>query len=319
MDLHRAPAAFAAGIAAAMILCPAAARAQSMPHEIAPEAFQSTLSVLPVVPQKDANADEPEGTGFVVGDGRDVLTANHVLGKATEVHLRLSDGTVVAGEIVVRDKDTDIALLRSSVTLPALELGGEAAPGDAVCAAGNAFGLGIGLTCGVVSAFPVRGVGFNPIEDFIQTDAAVNPGMSGAPLFGSDGRVAGMVSAIFTKGQDGNLGVNFATSARLIEAFRAEASDGTVSWPEAGLALRPYPPPGRTGEPGGEVMHVRSDSREAAAGIEKGDVVRTIGGLAVHGQPDYLTAGVLAAAGTITYEIDRGGETRRIVVPTGEK
>ena len=84
------------------------------------------------------------------------------------------------------------------------------------CSLSNAFGMGIGITCGVVCALDVSGIGFNKIEDFIQTDTAANPGSSGGALVNADGLVIGMISGIFTKNIDANVGANFAVSSALI-------------------------------------------------------------------------------------------------------
>ena len=86
-----------------------------------------------------------------------------------------------------------------------------------MCVVGNSFGLGASLTCGVVSALNRKNLGFNAIEDFIQTDAAVNPGDSGAPLLNSFGELIGMVDAIYTKEADIDAGVNFAINKSLIK------------------------------------------------------------------------------------------------------
>jgi len=88
--------------------------------------------------------------------------------------------------------------------------------GAPVCALSNAFGLGIGITCGVVSANRRTGVGFNHTEDFIQTDASVNPGSSGGALVDLEGKLVGLLSAIFTKDSDSDIGVNFAVSTELM-------------------------------------------------------------------------------------------------------
>ena len=87
-----------------------------------------------------------------------------------------------------------------------------------MCAIGNSFGLGTSITCGIVSALNRRNIGINMIEDFIQTDAAVNPGMSGGALVDPYGRLVGVVDAIFTKTADIDAGVNFAISVALLSA-----------------------------------------------------------------------------------------------------
>ena len=91
--------------------------------------------------------------------------------------------------------------------------------GDHVCVIGNSFGLGLSFSCGVISALGRKNIGINKIEDFIQTDAAVNPGSSGGALVNSTGEIIGMVDAIFTKEADIDAGVNFAISNKLIVEF----------------------------------------------------------------------------------------------------
>ena len=91
--------------------------------------------------------------------------------------------------------------------------------GSQVCVIGNSFGLGQSLSCGIVSGKNRRGLGFNQIENFIQTDAAVNPGASGAPLVNEHGQLVGMVDAIYTKEADIDAGVNFAIDKKLIQKF----------------------------------------------------------------------------------------------------
>ena len=122
--------------------------------------------------------------------------------------------------ILVKNKTRDIAILKSKkkgqsmqVTKKKIKYGNE------VCIIGNSFGLGQSLSCGIVSGLNRTRLGFNPIEDFIQTDAAVNPGASGAPLLNKEGQLIGMVDAIYTKEADIDAGVNFAIDIKLIEKF----------------------------------------------------------------------------------------------------
>jgi len=117
------------------------------------------------------------------------------------------DSTLISK--VCSEMNYDITLLTIGFSESPPELG------DPVCAIGNAFGLGLTVTCGVVSGLHKAGVGFNAIEDFVQTDAAVNPGASGGALVNRSGKLVGVLSAIFTKKSDANIGVNFAVSSSL--------------------------------------------------------------------------------------------------------
>jgi len=171
-------------------------------------------------------------------DGRTILTARHVINNALSIVVRTSDGRVLKAEVIGEDILTDLAVLAIRETLVPMSFGRDAQVGERACAIGNAFGLGLSMTCGVVSAINKAGVGFNPIEDFVQTDAAVNPGASGGALVARDGSLLGILSAIFTKQSDANIGVNFAVSSALAKTVaKALAKDGKVNWQFSGLKL----------------------------------------------------------------------------------
>ena len=237
------------------------------------DALPSVVSVLPQWPGRPDNAAEPEGSGVVVLDGRTIVTATHVLGRAKRVLVRTSDGDVVEATIVAKDKATDLAILSVDGQLPAISVQLEdPLAGDRACAIGNAFGLGLSLTCGSVSAVHRSGVGFNAIEDFVQTDAVVNPGASGGALVDAQGRLIGVLSAIFTKQSDANIGVNFAVSASLVDkVVKRLRADGGIQWKFAGLGLRAYPAKGETGRQAAEVRQVRNGSAADTAGVLTGD------------------------------------------------
>ncbi len=161
----------------------------------------------------------PEGTGVAILEEGLIVTAAHVVARATEVKVRDHKGNQIAAEILAIDGASDIALLRVDAPTQPIEIAPDRpATGAHVCTIANAFGLDLSITCGIVSANARSGIGFNPIEDFIQTDAAVNPGASGGALIDEEGRLVGMLSAIFTKESDANAGVNFAVSAELLRA-----------------------------------------------------------------------------------------------------
>ena len=120
-------------------------------------------------------------------------------------------------EIIFKDTKRDIAILRTKTKGLSIKVSmGETIIGNKVCVIGNSFGLGPSLSCGVISAKNRKNIGFNQIESFIQTDAAVNPGDSGAPLLDENGDLVGMVDAIFTKEADIDAGVNFVIDNQLI-------------------------------------------------------------------------------------------------------
>ena len=162
----------------------------------------------------------PAGTGIFIGTGdrsNHLVTAAHVITRATEIEIVTEDGMRHAAAVIAVDNQRDIAILETKLKRRPITLRlTDPAIGEHGCAIGNSFGLGLSISCGVVSAIHRRQVGFNPIEDFVQTDAAINPGGSGGALVDADGRLIGMIDGIFTKEADIDAGVNFAVSVPLL-------------------------------------------------------------------------------------------------------
>ena len=270
---------------------PAASGRDISPLEIA---RKSVVTVLPVWSGRPPNLAEPEGSGVVIGDGRTIVTADHVLGPVQDqvpVLVRDDDGTSYPARVVARHKASDLAVLQIDETLPAIAgRGSTPGLGDEVCAIGNAFGVGLSVSCGRVSAVNRAGVGFNAIEDFIQTDAAVNPGMSGGALVDMQGRFTGMLSAIFTKQSDANIGVNFAVDARLVQVIAdALASTGRFVPARTGVLLRAVPPSGEAGRQGVLVVKIVPGLAGDKSGLRTGDVVYLANGRRIRKPQDWLS------------------------------
>ncbi|MEL0322158.1 MAG: trypsin-like peptidase domain-containing protein, partial [Gammaproteobacteria bacterium] len=188
-------------------------------------AHRLVVSVLPTWPgfRKPGHGaprgTAPEGSGIAINlssleESPFILTAAHVVDRATRVQIRESKAApLLDAEVLWKDYDADIALLKTENARRVFHLTAQSPkPGEHVCAIGNPFGLGVSMSCGVVSGPNRLDLGFNPIEDFIQTDAAVNPGASGGALVNADGELLGMIAAIYTKEADIDAGVNFAIS-----------------------------------------------------------------------------------------------------------
>jgi len=167
------------------------------------------------------------GSGFVIDPSGLIVTNNHVIENADEIFINFADGTKLSViEVVGRDPKTDLALLRvePDTPLPAVSFGdsGEMDVGDWVMAIGNPFGLGGSVSLGIVSAVQ-RDINTGPYDAFIQTDAAINRGNSGGPLFNMDGEVIGVNTAIISP-TGGSIGIGFAlpsnTATRVVSQLR---------------------------------------------------------------------------------------------------
>jgi serine protease Do len=164
------------------------------------------------------------GSGFIVDPSGYIVTNNHVIEGADEVSVTLQDNTTLKAEIVGRDESGDIALLKvkSDKQLPTVDFGDSSASrvGDWVLAIGNPFGLGGTVTAGIVSARG-RDIHQGQYDDFIQTDAAINRGNSGGPLFNMDGQVIGINTAIFSP-SGGSIGIGFSIPSNMAKLTVAQ-------------------------------------------------------------------------------------------------
>jgi serine protease DegQ len=157
------------------------------------------------------------GSGVIVSSEGYVLTNNHVIEGADDIQLVLADGRRLRATVRGNDPESDLAVLKADgKDLPAITLGklDNVQVGDAVLALGNPFGFGNTVTHGIVSALGRNHLGINRFEDFIQTDAAVNPGNSGGALVDSAGNLIGVNSAIFSQ-TGGSQGIGFAIPVSL--------------------------------------------------------------------------------------------------------
>lgn len=273
--------------------------------------MKSVVSILPQWRDRSPLEDEPEGSGVVIEDGRTIVTADHLIGNPESILIRDHRGNYLPGKVIARDPATDIALLSIEDRLPPIAIApADIAVGTPVCAIGNSFGLDLSVTCGTVSATGRSGVGFNRIEDFIQTDASVNPGMSGGALVDGEGRLVGILSAIFTKTSDSDIGVNFAVSARLLTVAlpRLKAKEG-VEWPRSALVVRGSPERGESGPSGARVVHVLSDRSPSVSVFQVDDVILEADGERVRGPADWTAVLALRAGRKIDVQVLRQGKT----------
>lgn len=222
------------------------------------------------------------GSGFIIDAGGIVVTNNHVIDGADDIMVKLHDGREFSAVVKGRDRETDLAVLQleaPGVKFPFVSFGGDdkARVGDWVVAIGNPFGLGGSVTVGIVSARN-RDINSGQYDDFIQTDAAINRGNSGGPLFDMDGNVIGVNTAIFSQ-TGGSVGVGFAIPADLSETVVTQLLEfGETRRGWLGVSIDDMTPElastlGLRTPKGAVVTLVRPNSPAADAGVEANDVV----------------------------------------------
>jgi len=164
------------------------------------------------------------GSGFVISADGYVVTNNHVIEGADEIEVNFANGRVLEAELIGRDQDTDLAVLKvkSSTPLPFVSFADSdsAEVGDWVIAIGNPFGFGGSVSAGIISARN-RDLNAGRSDDFIQTDAAINRGNSGGPLFNLGGEVVGVNTAIISP-TGGSVGIGFSVPSNLVNKITSE-------------------------------------------------------------------------------------------------
>src|SRR3984885_7227493 len=167
------------------------------------------------------------GSGFVIDASGIVITNNHVVGDANDIMVIFTDGRKLKAEVIGKDPKVDVAVLRvkSDKPLKIVKFGDsdKMRVGDGVMAVGNPFGLGETVTAGIVSARN-RNIDSGPYDNFIQTDASINKGNSGGPLFNMDGEVIGINTAILSP-SGGSIGIGFATPSDTVVPVIGQLSE----------------------------------------------------------------------------------------------
>ena len=264
------------------------------------------------------------GSGFVISPDGIIVTNNHVVEGVDWVRVVLSDGSEVEAEIVGQDPKTDLALIRvpPSDKLHPLPLGDSDAilPGDWVVAIGNPFGLDHTVTVGIVSA-KGRDLGHGPYDDYIQTDAAMNPGNSGGPLLNMRGEVIGINSAINPEANTIGFAVPINLAKEILPQLR-EQGRVARAWLGVGVQLLTPEIAQKLGLPethGALVSQVRPGSPAADAGIQRGDVLVAFRGVAIQelrALPRAVSATAVGAR--VPIEVLRGGRRLTVEVELAE-
>ena len=239
-------------------------------------------------PRFQAPPQRGEGSGFIIDPDGIILTNAHVVDDDAEVTVRLTDRREFIAKVVGIDKRTDVAVLRIAAKgLPAVKLGNPEAllPGQWVLAIGSPFGFENSVTAGIVSA-KARSLPEENYTPFIQTDVAVNPGNSGGPLFNLAGEVVGINSQIYSR-TGGYMGLSFAIPIDLAVHVKDQLlATGRVQRGRLGVTIQDVNQQladsfGLDRPRGALVSGVERGSPAAEAGIEPGDVITGLDGIAI--------------------------------------
>ncbi len=288
---------------------------------------------------------QAEGTGFVIDTAGHIVTNEHVVQGASSITVTFDDQSTYRATLVGSDASTDLAVLK--VNAPAsllhpLSFGDSSAVqvGDGVVAIGDPFQLTDTVTSGIVSAVgrEITSPNSTPIENAIQTDAAINHGNSGGPLFNLDGKVIGVNSQIQSDG-GGNEGIGFAIPSATVQRVTSELiSVGTVKHALLGIDARTIPASlaGTLGEAAGvAVAQVQSGSGAANAGLKASTGTTTIAGVSYPTGGDVITSVNGTEVKTseqlraiidehspgdeVTLSVSRGGESRTVTAKLGTR
>jgi len=276
---------------------------------------------------RDRGPNNPgTGSGVIVDKEGLIVTNNHVVGDAKEVEVRLSDKTKFVGQVIGRDPDTDLAIIKITPTggLPTVPFGdsSKVRVGQWVMAVGNPFSLDRTVTLGVVSGLERDAVRLSRYEAFIQTDASINPGNSGGPLFNINGEVIGINTAIINYAQ----GIGFAIPSNMVQQVVGQLrARGKVirGWLGVGIQEVTTELAAKFGikENDGVLVNDVFESEPAArAGLKPGDIIAKVDGRRVE-TPAGLSRAVAGLTPGTKIELDviRNGERRTVTVDLGER
>ncbi len=280
-------------------------------------------------PQPRQRKQQGAGSGFIIDKEGHILTNNHVVDKADEITVTLSDKTEVEAKLIGTDPKSDVALIKIDVDhdLPTVELGDSDAleVGEWVIAIGNPFGLDQTVTVGVVSAKGRSRVGINEYENFIQTDAAINPGNSGGPLLNIHGQVVGINSALYSR-TGGYMGIGFAIPINMAKFINEQLMEnGTVTRGYLGVGIQDVNEElaesfGLDKAGGVLITEVQDDTPASKAGFKSQDIIVQLDGTEIEDTQDLRNRIAQTIPGTaVTIGIIRDGKPVDLEVTIGEQ
>lgn len=272
---------------------------------------------------------ETQGSGFIISSDGYILTNNHMVEGTTKITIELTNGQTFVAKIIGTDPDSDVAVIKiDGKDLPCLEFADsdKLEVGEWVLAIGNPLGLAHTVTAGIVSATGRSAFGLNQLENYIQTDAAINFGNSGGPLINLDGKVVGINTAI--AGSSGNIGLGFAVPINMAKfSYRQILENGTVERGLLGIrgidTLTPDKAPnyGLDSSSTGVIFSdVMKNSAADKAGLTHQDVILEIDGKPVETFVDLQTRISMLKPGTkVILTIWRNGKKEKVEVELGKR
>ncbi len=278
--------------------------------------------------QRPQRKGQGVGTGFIVDAKGTIVTNFHVVNKADSITVTMSDGTKMPAKLMGGDEKTDLAVLKveSDKALPFVTFGDatKVRVGQPVMAVGNPFGLGGTVTTGIVSARG-RDIQSGPFDDYIQTDAAINRGNSGGPLFDMEGKVIGINTAIYSP-TGGSVGLGFAIPSSLAEPVMTQLRDnGRVERGLLGVQIQPVTKEiaeslSLKADKGALVAMVSPDSPALAAGVKSGDVILSVDGKSVEGIKELTrTISAMKPGSSVKLGVWRDGKDMSLTAKVGDQ
>lgn len=293
-----------------------------------PDAFRYFFG--PNAPQEQVQERPFRGLGsgvIIDADEGYIVTNNHVIDGADEILIGLHDGREVEAKLIGTDAESDIALLQIKADkLVAVKRADsdELRVGDFAVAIGNPFGLGQTVTSGIVSAMGRSGLGIEMLENFIQTDAAINSGNSGGALVNLNGDLIGINTAIVAPG-GGNVGIGFAIPANMVNNLvdqiieHGEVRRGVLGVSGRDLTNELAQGFGLDTQHGGFVDQVMADSAADKAGIQAGDIITSVNGRSIKSfQELRAKVATMGAGAKVEFGLIRDGDKETVTAVLGE-
>jgi serine protease Do len=275
--------------------------------------------------QQQAQPMHGAGSGFFITSDGYLVTNNHVVENADKITVHTTDDRTFTARLIGRDPATDLAVVKVDARdLPFVSFEDRAKPrvGDWVVAVGNPFNLGGSATAGIVSALGRKNLSESSYVDYMQIDAPINRGNSGGPTFDLSGRVVGVNTMIYSP-TGGSVGIGFDIPADVVASVAKQLiSTGKVTRGFIGAQVQDVTPEIAESlglkDKGALVAEVSEGGPAAAAGVQPGDVVLQVNGMAIATASDLTRAVGLARAGEpIRLQVRRDGQVREITVRSG--